>query len=368
MDEANKDYYQANLEKYMKELDETTKYIQDRINEIPEGSRYLVTAHDAFGYFSKQFGLKVESIQGVSTDSEVSTKRIEELAQFIADNKIKAIFTESSVSPASIHALEEAVKAKGWEIKIGDELYSDSRSNMKVIEIEKLVVAYDEDKPVLDGFNLGIEKGKMTAFVGPNGAGKSTLIKAILEFVKPITGSIKINGKTYAQEKKKIAYVPQRGSVDWDFPTTLYDVVEMGSYGRVGFLKRVPKSEKKRVMEAIEKVDMIEYIDRQISQLSGGQQQRVFIARALVQDAEIYLLDEPFQGIDKKTEGSIVNILKGLKEEGKTVIVVHHDLQTVPEYFDEVVLINRKVIASGKVSEVFTKENIDETYKKSMDM
>ena len=126
MDAANKDYYQANLEKYMKDLDEATKYIQDRINEIPEGSRYLVTAHDAFGYFSKQFGLKVESIQGVSTDSEVSAKRIEELAQFIADNKIKAIFTESSVSPASIHALEEAVKAKGWEIKIGDELYSDS--------------------------------------------------------------------------------------------------------------------------------------------------------------------------------------------------------------------------------------------------
>lgn len=239
---------------------------------------------------------------------------------------------------------------------------------MKVIEIEKLVVAYDEDKPVLDNFNLSIEKGKMTAFVGPNGAGKSTLIKAILEFVKPITGSITINGKKYAQEKKKIAYVPQRGSVDWDFPTTLYDVVEMGSYGRVGFLKRVPKSEKNRVMEAIEKVDMLEYVDRQISQLSGGQQQRVFIARALVQNAEIYLLDEPFQGIDKKTEGSIVKILKGLKEEGKTVIVVHHDLQTVPEYFDEVVLINRKVIASGKVNEVFTKENIDETYKKSMDM
>lgn len=239
---------------------------------------------------------------------------------------------------------------------------------MKVIEIKKLVVAYDEDKPVLEDFNLGIEKGKMTAFVGPNGAGKSTLIKAILEFVKPITGSITINGKKYAQEKKKIAYVPQRGSVDWDFPTTLYDVVEMGSYGRVGFLKRVPKSEKNRVMEAIEKVDMLEYVDRQISQLSGGQQQRVFIARALVQDAEIYLLDEPFQGIDKKTEGSIVKILKGLREEGKTVIVVHHDLQTVPEYFDEVVLINRKVIASGKVNEVFTKENIDETYKKSMDM
>ena len=239
---------------------------------------------------------------------------------------------------------------------------------MKVIEIKKLVVAYDEDKPVLDDFNLGIEKGKMTAFVGPNGAGKSTLIKAILEFVKPITGSITINGKKYAQEKKKIAYVPQRGSVDWDFPTTLYDVVEMGSYGRVGFLKRVPKSEKNRVMEAIEKVDMLEYVDRQISQLSGGQQQRAFIARALVQNAEIYLLDEPFQGIDKKTEGSIVKILKGLKEEGKTVIVVHHDLQTVPEYFDEVVLINRKVIASGKVNEVFTKENIDETYKKSMDM
>ena len=236
-----------------------------------------------------------------------------------------------------------------------------------IIKVEDLTIAY-EDKPVLWDIELGIKKGILMAIVGPNGAGKSTLIKAMLDLIKPITGEVRFYNEKYSKVRDKIAYVPQRGSVDWDFPTTLYDVVEMGRYGRVGFLKRVPKSEKNRVMEAIEKVDMLEYVDRQISQLSGGQQQRVFIARALVQDAEIYLLDEPFQGIDKKTEGSIVKILKGLKEEGKTVIVVHHDLQTVPEYFDEVVLINRKVIASGKVNEVFTKENIDETYKKSMDM
>ena len=177
------------------------------------------------------------------------------------------------------------------------------------------------------------------ALVGPNGAGKSTLIKTILKFLKQITGEIKINAKT-------LAYVPQRNSVDWDFPTTLFDVVEMGCYGRVGLFKRVNKK------------------DRQISELSGGQQQRAFIARALVQEADIYLMDEPFQGVDSTTEKSIVEILKQLKAEGKTIIVVHHDLQTVPAYFESVALINKAVIVSGKVSEVFTSENIDVTYRK----
>ena len=227
---------------------------------------------------------------------------------------------------------------------------------MNAIEIRNLTVAYGENI-ALENFNLDIEAGSLMALVGPNGAGKSTLIKTILKFLKQITGEIKINGKT-------LAYVPQRNSVDWDFPTTLFDVVEMGCYGRVGLFKRVSKEEKQKVLKAIEQVGMLDFKDRQISELSGGQQQRAFITRALVQEADIYLMDEPFQGVDSTTEKSIVDILKKLKSEGKTLIVVHHDLQTVPTYFETVTFINKSVIASGKVKEVFIQENIDMAYKK----
>ena len=227
---------------------------------------------------------------------------------------------------------------------------------MNAIEIRNLTVAYGENI-ALENLNLDVEAGSLMALVGPNGAGKSTLIKTILKFLKQITGEIKINGKT-------LAYVPQRNSVDWDFPTTLFDVVEMGCYGRVGLFKRVNKEEKVKVLKAIEQVGMLDFKDRQISELSGGQQQRAFIARALVQEADIYLMDEPFQGVDSTTEKSIVDILKKLKSEGKTLIVVHHDLQTVPTYFETVTFINKSVIASGKIKEVFTQENIDMAYKK----
>ena len=227
---------------------------------------------------------------------------------------------------------------------------------MNAIEIRNLTVAYGENI-ALENLNLDVEAGSLMALVGPNGAGKSTLIKTILKFLKQITGEIKINEKT-------LAYVPQRNSVDWDFPTTLFDVVEMGCYGRVGLFKRVNKEEKQKVLKAIEQVGMLDFKDRQISELSGGQQQRAFIARALVQKADIYLMDEPFQGVDSTTEKSIVDILKKLKSEGKTLIVVHHDLQTVPTYFETVTFINKSVIASGKIKEVFTQENIDMAYKK----
>ena len=227
---------------------------------------------------------------------------------------------------------------------------------MNAIEIRNLTVAYGENI-ALENLNLDVEAGSLMALVGPNGAGKSTLIKTILKFLKQITGEIKINGKT-------LAYVPQRNSVDWDFPTTLFDVVEMGCYGRVGLFKRVNKEEKQKVLKAIEQVGMLDFKDRQISELSGGQQQRAFIARALVQEADIYLMDDPFQGVDSTTEKSIVDILKKLKSEGKTLIVVHHDLQTVPTYFETVTFINKSVIASGKIKEVFTQENIDMAYKK----
>ena len=234
--------------------------------------------------------------------------------------------------------------------------------NNTAVSIDDLTVAYNY-KPVLWDIDLDIKKGTLMAIVGPNGAGKSTLIKAMLNLIKPITGCISFFGSSYKKERSKIAYVPQRGSVDWDFPTTALDVVEMGRYGKIGWIKRVGKSDRKIAVDAIKKVGMEGFEKRQISQLSGGQQQRIFLARALVQDAEIYFMDEPFQGVDAKTEKSIINILKKLRDEGKTVIVVHHDLQTVEEYFDYIAFINVAVISSGKVKEIFNRENIEKTYK-----
>ncbi|WMM24954.1 metal ABC transporter ATP-binding protein [Tissierella sp. MB52-C2] len=231
-----------------------------------------------------------------------------------------------------------------------------------IIEVEDMTVAY-EAKPVLWDVDLNIPKSILMAVVGPNGAGKSTLIKAMLDLIKPVSGNVLFNGASYKSQRKHIGYVPQSESVDWDFPTNVLDVVLMGRYGEIGWIKRPKEEDKKKAREALEKVNMIEFADRQISQLSGGQQQRVFLARALVQDADIYFMDEPFKGVDAKTEKAIISILKELKERGKTIIVVHHDLQTVEEYFDWVVLLNTQIMASGPVSEVFTDENLRKTYR-----
>ncbi len=229
------------------------------------------------------------------------------------------------------------------------------------VAIDDLTVAYNY-KPVLWDIDLAIPKGVLMAIVGPNGAGKSTLIKSILGIIKPIAGSVTVFGKPYTKQRKKVAYVPQKGSVDWDFPTTALDVVLMGTYGSLGWIKRPGKTQKKAALEALEKVGMLPFKNRQISQLSGGQQQRIFLARALVQNAEIYFMDEPFQGVDATTEKAIINILKALRKAGKTVVVVHHDLQTVPEYFDWVTFLNVKKIATGPVKDIFNNENLIKTY------
>lgn len=231
-----------------------------------------------------------------------------------------------------------------------------------VIEVEDMTVAYNV-KPVLWDIDLRVPKGVLMAIVGPNGAGKSTLIKSMLDLIKPISGSVLFNGHPYSRQRKHIGYVPQRGSVDWDFPTTVLDVVLMGRYGHLGWIKRTTKDDKTKALDAIKKVEMEEFSNRQISQLSGGQQQRVFLARALVQDADIYFMDEPFQGVDAKTEKAVIEILKELRQNGKTVIVVHHDLQTVKEYFDWVTLLNTRVIECGPVNEVFNEENLKKTYR-----
>jgi manganese/zinc/iron transport system ATP- binding protein len=229
------------------------------------------------------------------------------------------------------------------------------------IQVDDLTVAYRE-QPVLWDIDLTVPAGVLMAIVGPNGAGKSTLVKAVLGLVRPAAGRVTVHGRPYAEQRRLVAYVPQRGSVDWDFPTSVLDVVVMGRYGALGWFRRPGRAEREQAMAALEQVGMTAFADRQISQLSGGQQQRVFLARALVQDARVYLMDEPFQGVDVKTERAIVTVLQALRARGNTVVVVHHALQTVPEYFDWVTLLNVRRIASGPVADVFTDENLRRTY------
>lgn len=229
------------------------------------------------------------------------------------------------------------------------------------VAVRDLTVAYREE-PVLWDVDLTVPKGRLVAIVGPNGAGKSTLIKAILDLVPRTSGTVSVYGKPYKENREMVGYVPQRGSVDWDFPTTSLDIVQMGLYGKLGWIRRPGKKERRIAYECLEKVGMEDYADRQISQLSGGQQQRVFLARALAQDAEIYFMDEPFAGVDAATETAIVNVMRDLREAGKTLIIVHHNLETVLEYFDWVVLLNVQVIASGPAREAFTLENIRTAY------
>jgi manganese/zinc/iron transport system ATP- binding protein len=229
------------------------------------------------------------------------------------------------------------------------------------IEVHDLTVAYGE-KPVLWDIDLAVPQGVLMAVVGPNGAGKTTLIKAMLGLIRPVAGRVLVNGKPYSPRSQTVAYVPQRGSVDWDFPTTVHDVVTMGTYGRLGWFRRPGAKEKADATAALGRVGMEAFASRQISQLSGGQQQRTFLARALVQDAPVYFMDEPFQGVDAVTERAIVEILRELRTRGRTVLVVHHDLQTVPEYFDHVTLLNVRKIASGPVKVAFTEANLRAAY------
>jgi len=229
------------------------------------------------------------------------------------------------------------------------------------VDVADLTVAY-RDKPVLWDIDMQVPSGVLMCIIGPNGAGKTTLIKAILGLIRPAAGRVLIFGKPYSDQRRLVGYVPQRGSVDWDFPTSVLDVVMMGRYGDLGWVKRPGPSEKKSALTALEKVGMSDFRDRQISQLSGGQQQRVFLARALVQEASVYFMDEPFQGVDAKTERAIIAILQELRSSGKTVVVVHHDLQTVSEYFDWVTLLNVRRIASGPVEDVYTEENLRTAY------
>ncbi|MEL7025975.1 MAG: metal ABC transporter ATP-binding protein [Pseudomonadota bacterium] len=217
-------------------------------------------------------------------------------------------------------------------------------------------------KPAIFSVDMTAPHGSMTAIIGPNGAGKSTLLKAALGLQSALAGSATTNGVALAAARTKVAYVPQRASVDWDFPTKVRDVVAMGLYPKLGLLGRMTRAHRTIVDNALDRVSMSDFADRQIGQLSGGQQQRVFLARALAQDADLYLLDEPFAGVDAATEKAITAVLKDLKDQGKTIVAVHHDLSTVEAYFDRVLLLNVRAIAEGPVAEAFTQENLRQTY------
>ncbi|MEO0752673.1 MAG: metal ABC transporter ATP-binding protein [Pseudomonadota bacterium] len=229
------------------------------------------------------------------------------------------------------------------------------------LAIRGLTVSYGE-KPAVFSVDATFEPGAMTAIVGPNGAGKSTLLKAALGIVTPLSGQVTFFGQTMKEARARVAYVPQRSSVDWDFPTRVIDVVTMGLYRQLGLLGRLRARHVTQAMACLERVGMDGFADRQIGQLSGGQQQRVFLARALAQDADLYLLDEPFAGVDAATEKAIIAVLQEVKRQGKTVVAVHHDLATVPEYFDRVLLINTTKVAEGPVAEAFTKTHLDRAY------
>lgn len=231
----------------------------------------------------------------------------------------------------------------------------------QAIEVHDLTVVYNR-KPALWDIDFELPKGELIGIIGPNGSGKSTLIKAIMDIVPKSSGFVTLFNQPIDKVRHKVSYVPQRETVDWDFPTTVIDVVLMGRYSRKSLFKRISSEDKAIAKQALEKVDMYAFKDRQISQLSGGQQQRVFMARALAEQAELYLMDEPFAGVDAATEHSIFKVFQEFRNQGKTMMVVHHDLQSAAKYFDYVILLNTRLIACGKIEDVFTAEYMQEAY------
>lgn len=227
---------------------------------------------------------------------------------------------------------------------------------------ENLSVAYHSE-PVLTGVDLAIPEGVILGIIGPNGAGKSTLLKAALGLIPALTGSVQFFGQSLDVVCKRVGYMPQSSSVDWDFPATVHDVVLMGTYGSLGWFRRPGKAEHQRVEQALTETGMADLAERQIGQLSGGQRQRVFLARSLAQNPDLLVMDEPFQGVDAKSQDEIIRVLRSLRQQGKTVVMVHHDLTTVLEYCDWVTLLNRRVIAAGPARTTFTSENIRVTYE-----
>lgn len=237
----------------------------------------------------------------------------------------------------------------------------ETKEKTSVLDIKHLTVSYTS-KPVLWDINFSLPRGKIAGVIGPNGAGKSTLLKSIMGLIPLSSGQVRIFDRELDDVRRRVSYVPQRETVDWDFPASVYDVVMMGRYGKLGLFRSPGKKDQQLVMHCLEQVGMAELSKRQISQLSGGQQQRVFIARALAQEADFYLLDEPFAGVDAATEEAVIQLLRSMAQQQKTLMVVHHDLSSVNNYFDWTILLNVNLIGSGPTESVFTESNIQKAY------
>jgi manganese/zinc/iron transport system ATP- binding protein len=243
----------------------------------------------------------------------------------------------------------------------------ETSSTPPILDIHDVTVAYHR-KPVVWNIDLVLHHPQLLGVIGPNGAGKSTLLKATLGLLPVAHGEIRAFGKPLSEVRKRIGYVPQRESVDWDFPISVIETVTMGTYAELGWFRRPGKAQKEWATACLEQVGLVDFAHRQIGQLSGGQQQRVFLARALAQKADLYFMDEPMAGVDAATEGLIFQVLKTLRDQGKTIVVVHHDLRTVPRYFDSVALLNMRLVAYGPTDKVFTNDNLIRTYGGRLDI
>ncbi len=418
------DSIEANYQRYRAELIELDEFIEAEIARIPPERRVLITSHDAFQYYGRRYGLELASVMGTSTEAEVQVADLLYLKEVIRTKGVSAIYVESTLNPKLIEQVASDEKViiggklfadslgdkesgadtylkmlrqntilivKGLSVAIGQGIDEKSNAYIFVIlacfaiafvgvqyrlrsksivglswkdyqlEIKGLSVSYDR-KTALSNVYLDVEPGYVTGLIGGNGSGKSTMFKAILGLLEPDAGSIRINGQKIEDIRKYVSYIPQKEEIDWDFPATVLDVALLGRYPHLGVFERLDSADKQKALSALRMLGVEQFKDKQIGELSGGQQQRVFIARALCQEAEIYLLDEPFVGVDITSEAKIMEIMKELAAEGKLVVIIHHDLAKVKDYFDRLIMINQHVVAAGETETIFTDENIKKTY------
>lgn len=414
----------SNYESYIEELKSVDEEIDHLLKEISSKNRVIVTSHDAFAYFARRYNFEVSAAAGISTEAETTAGDYKEMVEVIRRRSLKAIFVESTVNPKMLQQLAEDLGVKiGGELfadSLGDKdspastylkmLRHDALTirsgllgradasdfgnqggilNFFVLSVVLLVVfaffywkikgrKYLTDlqeftvfareltvsyygKVVLNNLFLELKSGKMYGVIGANGSGKSSLLKALVGLVNVEEGSVRIDEDAFDKWSHLVAYLPQKDEVDVSFPVNVEDVVLMGlAANKVKTFDKVARA--RRVIEILEEVGMLDYRSVSIAELSGGQLQRVFFARAIAQDAMIYLLDEPMVGVDQLTEKKLVELLKGLVDQGKLVVMVHHDLSNLEELFDEVILINRRIVAKGSPKTVLTAENISETF------
>ncbi|MDP2188314.1 MAG: zinc ABC transporter substrate-binding protein [Sphingobacteriaceae bacterium] len=420
---------ERNFEAYDQQLLSLHTYIEGRIAQIPAEHRIIATTHDAFRYFGNRYGMRVLSVLGTTTDAEVRVSDLHDLIRTIEAENLPALFIESTINPkllqqvaadagirigGSMYADSMGPKGSGADTYLsmlrhnadtlleglqGSGAANSRRTDLLMlliiagffalafavlavriqrknssdlpaqhpIHINGLTVAYD-DKVILNHFDLQLEQGKLYGLIGPNGSGKSTLFKSILGLLKTDRGAITIGGLPVEAVQTHIAYVPQKEEIDWTFPATVYDLVLMGRYPHKRPFQSLNSTDKAKALQHIQELELEQLLHKQIGELSGGQQQRVFLARALAQEAQLYFLDEPFVGVDVTTEEKIIQILRRLVAEGKTVVMIHHDLSKAQAYFDQVIMINRRLVAFGSPAEVVTEANILRTFSGTQPM